>query len=86
MRINCPLCGERPLEEYTYRGDASLTRPDNSTDMAEWVDYVFMRDNPKGLHLEHWRHSSGCGAWLVVERDTVSHIIANVQLASEVSK
>ena len=27
MRINCPLCGDRPLEEFVYRGDATVTRP-----------------------------------------------------------
>ncbi len=28
MRIKCPYCGERALEEFTYRGDATVTRPD----------------------------------------------------------
>ncbi len=27
MRIKCPYCGERALEEFTYRGDATVTRP-----------------------------------------------------------
>ncbi len=29
MRITCPYCGERALEEFTYRGDATVTRPDS---------------------------------------------------------
>ena len=24
MRIKCPYCGERALEEFTYRGDATV--------------------------------------------------------------
>ena len=27
MRINCPYCGERALDEFTYRGDANVSRP-----------------------------------------------------------
>jgi len=83
MRITCPLCGERPLEEFTYRGDASVRRPASADPhtMEEWYEYVFLRDNPRGPHVEHWRHGAGCGAWLVVERDTLSHKIASVKLA-----
>ena len=27
MLIKCPYCGERPSEEFTYLGDASVKRP-----------------------------------------------------------
>ena len=83
MRIKCPVCGDRPLEEYSYRGDAAVKRP-GSIDPAthdEWYEYVYVRDNPKGRHHEHWRHSGGCGAWLVVDRDTYTHEIFAVRLA-----
>ena len=83
MRIKCPICGERPLEEYVYRGDAKVKRPESfDADPAEaWHDYVYIRDNPKGRHREHWRHAGGCGAWLVVDRDTYTHEIFSVRLA-----
>lgn len=84
MRIRCPYCGERGLEEFTYRGDATVTRPvelDESATEA-WVDYVYFRDNPAGLHREHWYHGAGCHAWLVVTRDTVTHEITDVELAA----
>ncbi len=60
MRISCPYCGERALEEFTYRGDATVTRPTSLEPAAEqaWVDYVYLRDNPAGLHREHWHHSA----------------------------
>ena len=57
---SCPYCGERALEEFTYRGDATVTRPTSLEPSAEqaWVDYVYLRDNPAGLHREHWHHSA----------------------------
>ncbi|MCZ4283059.1 sarcosine oxidase subunit delta [Kiloniella laminariae] len=83
MRIPCPLCGERPLEEFTYRGDAKVKRPDHDAPIEDWVGYVYVRDNPKGDHQEHWRHSGGCGSWLTVNRNTVSHIINSVEEARQ---
>ena len=41
--------------------------------MEAWFDYVYLRDNPKGGTDEYWQHSGGCRAWLVVERDTLTH-------------
>jgi len=83
MRITCPYCGERALEEFTYRGDATVTRPESlepSTTDA-WVDYVYFRDNPAGPHREHWYHSAGCHSWLKVTRDTRTHEIVAVEFA-----
>ena len=79
MRINCPLCGDRPLEEFVYRGDATVTRPAADAVLEEWADYVYLRDNPKGAHSEHWRHAMGCGSWLVVDRDTLTHEISGIR-------
>ena len=28
MRIDCPHCGSRDIQEFVYRGDASVLRPD----------------------------------------------------------
>jgi sarcosine oxidase subunit delta len=85
MRIRCPYCGERSFEEFTYRGDATVTRPTSLEPEATqaWVDYVYFRDNPAGLHREHWYHGAGCHAWLVVTRDTRTHEIVDVALAGE---
>ncbi len=83
MRIKCPVCGERPLEEYSYRGDAGVKRPQSheTVDSDVWHDFVFIRDNPRGRLKEQWSHSGGCGAWLVVDRDTYTHEIFSVRLA-----
>ncbi|ODR99986.1 sarcosine oxidase subunit delta [Methyloceanibacter methanicus] len=83
MRITCPYCGERALDEFTYRGDATVKRPDSlDENTAEaWVDYVYLRDNPAGPHKELWHHGAGCHAWLEVTRDTVTHEILDVAFA-----
>ena len=83
MRITCPHCGERGLEEFSYRGDACVVRPQRLDAAEAWTDYVYLRENPAGLHREHWQHVLGCRAWLVVTRDTRSHAIAGVEAARE---
>jgi heterotetrameric sarcosine oxidase delta subunit len=86
MRIPCPYCGPRDAAEFSYRGDASLSRPDPSGDRAiddaAMFAYVYLRDNPAGPHREYWYHGHGCRSWLVVTRDTTSHDISEVRLAT----
>lgn len=80
--ISCPHCGPRPKEEFTIKGDASLGRPAADAGSQDWYNYVYLRDNPKGLHKEYWHHSSGCRRWLIVERDTITHKIHGVSDAA----
>ncbi len=82
LRINCPWCGPRNEDEFSYGGDASLERPADDASQDDWYDYVYTRDNPAGRHREYWHHVGGCRAWLVVERDTVTHEIFSVEPAS----
>lgn len=86
MRIRCPYCGERDVQEFTYLGDASKVRPEGSdTSAAAMFDYVYVRDNPAGRHREFWYHSAGCHAWLVVVRDTRTHAIGEAEPARDVA-
>jgi sarcosine oxidase subunit delta len=87
MWFECPYCGERGLEEFAYHGDATVTRPrDGGAALSDaWTDYVYLRDNPAGLHRELWYHGAGCHAWLVVTRDLRNHQITNVALARAVA-
>ncbi|MFF0946732.1 sarcosine oxidase subunit delta [Rhizobium leguminosarum] len=80
--ISCPHCGARPKEEFSIRGDAGLARPAPDADAEAWFDYVYLRDNPRGRHSEYWHHSSGCRRWLIVERDTVTHVVHGVRDAA----
>jgi sarcosine oxidase subunit delta len=84
MQIPCPHCGARSHEEFVYHGDATLRRPvapapgegsDDPAVLAAFCDYVYLRHNPAGPHRELWFHAMGCHAWLVVERDTLTHAI-----------
>ena len=80
MRIRCPFCGERDLSEFAYLGDANSRRPqpDRPDAQARFVEAVYLRDNPAGLHEELWYHVFGCRSWLQVTRDTRTHEIFTV--------
>ena len=82
--ITCPHCGRRPVEEFTIRGDATLRRPEPGAAEKVWTDHVFVRDNPMGRHKEFWHHQYGCRRWLIVERDTVTHVVFAVEDAGRV--
>jgi len=75
MRITCPHCGPRGLAEYTYYGDATVTRPQIDAPMQAWTEYVYLRENANGRHKELWYHAAGCHAWVVVTRDLGTHEI-----------
>jgi sarcosine oxidase subunit delta len=78
LLIRCPFCGDRAETEFSYGGEAGISRPLDPFALsdAEWADYLFMRSNPKGAHKELWNHSQGCRRWFGVARDTVSYKIA----------
>lgn len=83
LRIKCPHCGTRDETEFTFGGEAHLKRPDLAVDDATWADYLFNRENPKGVHFERWRHSYGCGQWFNIARNTISHEIFAVYKMGE---
>ena len=85
MIINHPLLGPRDAAEFVYKGDASLiARPDGMTASDdEMHDYMYLRDNPAGPTEDLWYHAGGCGAWLVVSRNTVTHAIDGARLLRE---
>ena len=80
LEIECPWCGLRDQDEFSYGGEAHIKRPADSESMPDykWADYLFNRKNTKGIHAELWCHSSGCRLWFNVLRDTVSYKILSV--------
>ncbi|WP_415403472.1 sarcosine oxidase subunit delta [Tateyamaria sp. SN3-11] len=71
--LTCPCCGVTGEEtEFHAGGEAHLTRfgPGSSDD--EFEGYMFMRENPKGVHFERWRHVYGCGKWFHAARCTTT--------------
>ncbi len=67
----------RPPKRTSRRREAHIARPKrpDRLDDAAWADYLFMRANPKGRHLERWLHAHGCRRWFNLARDTLSHDI-----------
>ena len=88
MLIPHPLLGLRDAQEFTYLGDVRLLdRPDGmAPGSAEaFHDYVYLRDNPAGVHRELWFHEQGDRSWLVVTRNTVTHEVLGAELARDVA-
>ncbi len=87
MIINHPLLGPRDAAEFVYLGDASLlNRPSRDIENAAqaFTDYLYLRDNPAGVHQELWFHEQGDRSWLVVTRNTLTHDITRVELAHDI--
>ena len=80
MRIHCPWCGSRDRREFIYHGDATVRRPAPDAPINEHIDFVYMRDNPRGLLTEYWHHAYGCRSFVKVVRDTKTHEIHHAVL------
>ena len=85
LYINCPHCGMRSQNEFSYGGDASVIRPllEKEVSDKEWDDFVYNRKSLRGKHLELWQHIFGCRQWIKAERDTATHEIFRTFKADE---
>jgi sarcosine oxidase subunit delta len=74
LLIECPYCGERPELEFVYGGQAHIARPANPAECSDedWAQYLYHRDNIRGVHAERWRHLHGCGRFFNAVRDTTT--------------
>ncbi len=71
--LRCPYCGVDADEtELAPGGEAHLRRAGPDADDATFEAYLFHRSNPRGVHLERWRHAYGCGKWFHAARSTVT--------------
>jgi heterotetrameric sarcosine oxidase delta subunit len=77
LSVPCPWCGPRDEIEFRYGGQAHIAYPADPDTIgdAEWADFLFMRDNPRGEWSERWFHTSGCRRWFNVVRDTSTYSI-----------
>jgi heterotetrameric sarcosine oxidase delta subunit len=75
LLLTCPWCGPRNETEYHHGGQGHVAYPENPAELtdAEWGEYLFVRDNPKGPSAERWVHSTGCRRWFNVVRDTTTY-------------
>lgn len=92
LLIPCPHCGPCAQIEFSYGGDASIVQANMHTDAGrtqdsqstqQWLDSIYLRDNPRGPHLEWWQHNHGCRAWIKVRRNTATHEILGAWQASQ---
>ncbi|SHI39761.1 sarcosine oxidase subunit delta [Wenxinia saemankumensis] len=73
LTLTCPCCGTTAEEtEFAPGGEAHLKRVGPGSDDAAFEEYMFLRENPKGVHFERWRHAYGCGKWFHAARCTVT--------------
>ena len=85
MIIPHPYLGPRDASEFVYKGDAELVfRPERvePVDYDAFHDYLYLRQNPAGIHKELWYHEYGDRSWLVVTRNTQTHEILKVEFAN----
>lgn len=86
LLIRCPYCEmDRPELEFRYGGEAHVARaldPSTQSD-AQWEAFLYLRSNPKGLHVERWRHASGCGRFFNSVRHTMTDRILTTYKAGE---
>ena len=76
--LDCPRCGRRPLDEFTFGGERRPT-PDSITDPDERdFDEVWVFENPDDVTTERWFHAAGCRRWLTVRRDTSIDVVVEV--------
>lgn len=83
LEIPCPWCGPRAHVEFSYGGDGTRQRPGAplTATAEDWHAYIYLRDNPRGEHVELWQHTAGCRAWLRVRRDTLTHAVLGAEPA-----
>ena len=88
LLIRCPYCGDRDETEFSCGGEAHIARPSAGSNLsdAEFAEYLFHRDNAKGVFLERWIHAAGCRRWFNMARDTVSHEVVEVYPMGELPR
>ena len=81
IQLECPNCSIRNVQEFRYAGENNPRPKDHlEIDDAAWADYVYMRDNRRGLQKEWWYHRAGCQMWFLAERDTYTNEVKKTYL------
>ena len=77
--LTCPHCGPREVTDFGYGGETS-SRPEGAPSWRELNAFNYFRKNVAGRQREWWYHRSGCRAWFVAERDTVTNEVFSTTL------
>jgi sarcosine oxidase subunit delta len=81
--LSCPNCGIREVTDFGYGGEVS-PRPTGGPSFRELNAYNYFRRNVAGVQREWWFHRSGCRAWFIAERNTVTNEVLFTARPSEV--
>ena len=77
--LPCPFCGPHDEIEFHYVGEPKARpEPAGSVSDAEWSEYLWFNDNPKGHSREIWLHLT-CMEMFQLTRDTA----VNANVSSE---
>ena len=71
--LTCPNCGVREVTDFAFGGEVigAARRPSRAS--RELNTYNYFRRNVAGVQREWWFHRSGCRAWFIAERNTVTN-------------
>ncbi|MEM9798305.1 MAG: sarcosine oxidase subunit delta [Pseudomonadota bacterium] len=73
LTLRCPYCGIDAEEtELSAGGEAHVSREGPGSSDPAFEAYLFLRENPRGVVFERWRHAYGCGKWFIAARDSVT--------------
>jgi sarcosine oxidase subunit delta len=81
--LNCPNCGVREVTDFGYGGELS-PRPHSSPSFRDLNAYNYFRRNVAGVQREWWFHRSGCRAWFIAERNTMTNEVLFTARPAEV--
>jgi heterotetrameric sarcosine oxidase delta subunit len=81
--LTCPNCGVREVTDFGYGGEI-LPRPKGKPSFRELNTYNYFRVNKAGVQREWWFHRSGCRAWFIAERNTITNEVLFTARPSEV--
>ena len=70
-QLRCPLNGLRNINEFVHGGEVRRSPHAQDGTDAQWADYVFTRDNARGVVTEWWCHAPS-SLWFIAERDTAT--------------
>ena len=80
--LTCPNCGIREVTDFAFGGEVSK-RPSERPSFRELNTYTYIKRNVAGVQREWWNHRSGCRAWFLAERNTVTNEVLFTALPAE---
>ena len=83
--LTCPNCGVREVTDFAFGGEVSA-RPKSKPSFRELNTYNYFRRNVAGVQREWWFHRSGCRAWFIAERNTVTNEVLMTARPAEASR